>query len=148
MKKTIIRIGVAALFAIVSFTVIKAYVFPTQSGSKEVQIIFEVDQEVGDNLVVLDITTKTDALTVGDLLDEIVLEEKVEISYSGLKSDTYGRYILGYGDYVTTDSATGPWWLFNSTTNKDCVDAGFCSGIDLAPVYDQDIFVFTFTSTY
>lgn len=148
MKKNLIRISIASVLALALFWGAKTYLFPTQAGSKSVEVIVSVAQESGDPLVVLDTTVKTDALTFGDLLDEISTKENIVVQYAGTKTDTYGRYITGIGQYVTTDSAKGPWWLIDSKTNKDCLSAGFCNGIDLQSVYDQDIFTLNFSSSY
>jgi len=118
-----------------------------QKGSKQIQIVVSIDEN-GTNKVIYDKTTRTDALKLGDLLDELVTANKLSIDLSGNKTDAYGRFILGIEDYKVTDMAKGPWWLYNSTTNPDCVAAGYCAGIDMAPIYDKDIFTFTFTSTY
>lgn len=148
MKKNLIRIAVASILALVVFFGAKTLIFPTQVGSKEVELIVLVDQEVGEDLVVLDTTVRTDALTFGELLDEIAADENILVQYAGAKTDTYGRYIVGIGQYVTTDSAVGPWWLINSDTNVDCTSAGFCNGIDLQSIYDQDVFTLNFSSSY
>ena len=81
-------------------------------------------------------------------LETVLKEENLEYNFSGNVSDPFGRYIVGIGEYVTTDSAVGPWWLFNSTTNQDCVSAGYCPGMDITPLYDKDIFTFEFTASY
>ena len=72
----------------------------------------------------------------------------VDFELSGEKTDAFGRFIVGVDDYVTEDSAAGPWWLYDSETNPDCVSASYCSGIDQAPIYDKDLFTFTFTSSF
>ena len=148
MKKNILRISIAALIAAIAFFGLKDSLFATQSGAKEIQLVITVDEPTGSDKVLYDAKTRTDAETLGELLDELETDGKLDLNLAGAKSDPYGRYIVGINGVQTEDSAKGPWWLFNSTTNKDCVAAGYCAGIDMAPIYDQDLFTFTFTSTY
>ncbi len=118
-----------------------------QKGSKQIQIVVSIDEN-GTKKVIYDNTTRTDALKLGDLLDELTTAKKLAIELSGSKTDTYGRFILGIENHKVTDMTKGPWWLYNSATNPDCVSAGYCAGIDMAPIYDKDVFTFNFTSTY
>lgn len=148
MKKNLMRIGFASILAIGLFLVSKAYIFPSIIGNKEVQITITVEQENTDPLVVLEASYRTDAEFLGDLLEEISTEENIDFQFAGNKTDSFGRYIVGIGPYVTTDSAVGPWWLYNSSTNQSCITAGFCNGIDLQDIQDQDVFEFNFTSSY
>lgn len=148
MKKTLIRISIAAVIAAIAFFGLKGTLFATQAGAKEIQLIITVDEPTGTDKVVYDAKTRTDAETLGEYLDELQADGKLELTLAGAKTDPYGRYIVGINGILTEDSAKGPWWLFNSSTNKDCVAAGYCAGIDMAPIYDQDLFTFTFTSTY
>lgn len=148
MKKKSIRIVLAVLIASGLFFGLKPLIFPTQEGSKSVELILTVDPQEGEDLVVLNKSYRTDALTLADLLEEVSKEENITLQLAGSKTDSFGRYIVGIGQYITTDSANGPWWLINSETNQDCVSAGFCNGIDLQSIYDQDIFTLTFTSSY
>ena len=147
MKKKSIWIGSAIILSALLYVGLKPLLFPTQGGSKSVELTLTVDQAEGDDLIVLDKTYRTDAETLGDLLDEVSKEENIAMQLAGAKTDSFGRYIVGIGQYVTTDSAVGPWWLINSTTNKECVEAGYCNGIDLQSVYDNDVFNLNFTST-
>lgn len=88
---------------------------------------------------------ETDIQTLGDLIDRINESDVgYEFELGGSKQDTYGRFIVGINEYITQDMSSGPWWMYDSTTNKDCIEAGFCSGMDVLPVYDNDIFEFTF----
>lgn len=147
MKKNLVRIGVAVVLLVVGLFVYNQFFRKGVEGSKEVQIILTVDQE-GEDIVVLDVTKRTDDEMLGTFLESVLKEENLDYNFSGNVSDPFGRYIVGIGEYETTDSAVGPWWLFNSTTNKDCVSAGYCPGIDITPLYDKDIFTFEFTASY
>lgn len=147
MKKNVIRIGVAVVLLVGGLFVYNQFFRQGVEGSKEVQIILTVDQE-GENVVILDVTKRTDDEMLGTFLETVLKEENLEYNFSGNVSDPFGRYIVGIGEYVTTDSAVGPWWLFNSTTNQDCVSAGYCPGMDITPLYDKDIFTFEFTASY
>jgi hypothetical protein len=118
-----------------------------QAGSKAIRIVMTVEETAGKKTI-LDKTVRTDALTLGELLDQMQTKKQLKLNVAGTKSDQLGRYIVGINEYVTTDSAKGPWWLYNSLTNKECVSAKYCSGIDSAPIYDKDLFTFTFTSSF
>ncbi len=147
MKKNVVRIGVAVVLLVGGLFVYNQFFRQGVEGSKEVQIILTVDQE-GEDVVILDVTKRTDDEMLGTFLETVLKEENLEYNFSGNVSDPFGRFIVGIGEYVTTDSAVGPWWLFNSTTNQDCVSAGYCPGMDITPLYDKDIFTFEFTASY
>ena len=147
MKKNVVRIGVAVVLLVGGLFVYNQFFRQGVEGSKEVQIILTVDQE-GEDVVILDVTKRTDDEMLGTFLETVLKEENLQYNFSGNVSDPFGRYIVGIGEYVTTDSAVGPWWLFNSTTNQDCVSAGYCPGMDITPLYDKDIFTFEFTASY
>ena len=147
MKKNIIRIARASLLFVASITAYNYFTRQGNEGSKEVQIIIQVDQADQD-LIVLDVTKRTDDEMLGTFLETVLEEEGLEIEFAGNVTDQFGRYIIGIGEHVTKDSTVGPWWLFNSSTNPDCVSAGFCPGVDITPLYDKDIFIFDFTSSY
>ncbi len=108
-------------------------------------IIDEESQMLGSTNVLSN--DEEDLMLLGDVVDRInENEEQFTFELGGSKSDTYGRFIIGINEYVTEDMSVGPWWGYTSDTNQDCIDAGFCSGIDMLPVYDNDVFVFTFES--
>ncbi len=118
-----------------------------QAGSKAIRIVLSVDEATGKKTI-LDKTVRTDALTLGELLDQMQTKNLLKLNLAGNKSDQLGRYVVGINEFVTTDAAKGPWWLYNSLTNKECVSAKYCAGIDAAPIYDKDLFTFTFTSSF
>ncbi|TFG81886.1 MAG: hypothetical protein E4G74_03485 [Erysipelotrichales bacterium] len=118
-----------------------------QAGSKAIRIVLMIDAESGKTTL-MDKTVRTDALTLGELLDQMQTKKQLTLSLNGSKSDPFGRYIVGINEYITTDSTNGPWWLYNSITNPDCISAQYCAGIDQAPIYDKDLFTFTFTSSF
>lgn len=148
MKKTftkiliVLGIGAVLLGAVAWYNQSKL-----QVGSKAIRIVLMVDETTGSKTI-LDKTVRTDALTLGELLDQMQTKKQLTLELKGNKSDPLGRYIVGINEYVTVDAAKGPWWLYNSITNKDCVSAKYCAGIDTAPIYDQDLFTFTFTSSF
>ena len=147
MKKNLVRIGIAAVLLVGSLFIYNQFFRQGNVGAKEVQIILTVEQD-GQDVVILDVTQRTDDEMLGTFLETVLKEESLEYNFSGSVSDPFGRYIVGIGEYETKDSAVGPWWLFNSTTNEDCVSAGYCPGIDITPLYDKDVFTFEFTASY
>jgi hypothetical protein len=148
MKKTLTKvlivlgIGAVLLGAVAWYNHSKL-----QAGSKAIRIVLMVDETAGSKTI-LDKTVRTDALTLGELLDQMQTKKQLKLEFKGSKSDALGRYIVGINGYATTDAAKGPWWLYNSITNKDCIAAKYCAGIDTAPIYDKDLFTFTFTSSF
>jgi hypothetical protein len=86
----------------------------------------------------------TDAEMLSSLLEEMDEADYFTLHLGGEKTDQYGRFLAGFDEYVTEDMNVGPWWGYSSDNNKDCVEAGFCNGVDMAPIFDGDNFVFTF----
>ncbi len=147
MKK-LLSIITVILVAFGVYGVLKPIIFPTMTGEKTIELSIVVDDENGQIEVFSDLV-HTDSETLGDLLDEVdEFYDELDFSYSGEKTDAWGRMILSINEYETLDMSTGPWWLINSDNNKDCAAAGFCNGIDLQSVYDQDHFELNFTSAY
>ena len=146
--KNIVRIGLALLITAGLFLGIQAYQRSQyEKGLKEIHVIVYVPSNDSQlNQTLFDQTVHTDALTVGDLLDQLVLNKDLTVSFAGNKTDPYGRYIVGINGVISENSMSGPWWLYNSTTNSTCVSAGYCNGIDQQAITDQDVFEFTFTS--
>jgi hypothetical protein len=147
MKKFGLRIALAVVLMVGALAFVNSIYNPGQVGEKSVTLIFTVDVD-GVSETVMEFESKTDALMLGDLLDTVLTGNDIAFVTSGSKSDPFGRFILQISEYETKDMSTGPWWMFDSSTNEDCLSAGYCSGIDLTPLYDKDIFIFTFSSSY
>jgi len=143
MKKNVGRIGLAFLVLALSLGAYKVYTdSKLDQGSKSIQIVIQDDQKV----VLFDKTVRTDAETLGDLLDEMIVDHRFTVVFSGNKTDTYGRFITKINELEA--KATGPWWVYGSTTNAECIAAGFCGGIDVNPIHDKDIFTFSLSMGY
>lgn len=110
-------------------------------GEKEITVSIVIIDDT--EKVYLEKTVNTDAEMLSSLLEEMDEADYFKLHLGGNKTDQYGRFLIGFDDYVTEDMNVGPWWGYNSENNKDCVEAGFCSGVDMAPIYDGDDFVFT-----
>lgn len=148
--KSFLKMVLPVVLLIALFMVVQQLTKPNiEEGQKTIVLRFYVEEdgeviELGE----AEFTTndEEDLLLLGDVID--LSNENNDVGYSfelgGSKQDTYGRFIIGVNDYVTEDMSTGPWWMYDSTTNQDCLDAGFCSGIDVQPVYDNDVFEFTY----
>lgn len=148
MKKRLVYSLVAILLAFAVYFGLKPILFPTMAGEKDIQLTISVDAESGE-VIVFDELVHTDALTLAELLNEVdEFYDELNIEYQGSATDAYGRMILAVNDYRTEDMASGPWWMINSSNNLDCVAAGYCNGVDLQSIYDQDAFVLNFTSSY
>ena len=143
MKKNAVRIGLAFLVLVLSLGAYKVYSDSLRDqGSKSIQIIIQDESEK----VLFYKFVRTDAETLGDLLDEMIKEKKFTIVFEGIKTDVFGRYITQIND-VKAD-ATGPWWVYASTNNTECVAAGYCGGIDVNPIHDKDVFTFSLSMGY
>ena len=124
--------------------------FETNSVSTHGRIkTIELKIVLNDTDILFEESVQTDALTLGELIEEVdAFYEAISVEYSGSKTDAYGRMLLAINEHKTEDMSTGPWWLVESETNVDCVAAGYCNGIDLQSIYDQDHFELDFTSSY
>ncbi len=143
MKKILVRVFSAVLVGILLFVGIQHFIQPnTEEGAKSITIQVVIIEESEE--IIFDETINTDALYLAEVLEELEQNQLILVHLGGSKDDQYGRFLVGFNDYKTTDMSVGPWWGYSSETNQDCLDAGFCSGVDMAPVYDQDVFVFTF----
>jgi hypothetical protein len=90
-------------------------------------------------------SVKTDALTLAELLEELHEDEKLTITFSGSKTDPYGRGLQGINQIKTENMAVGPmWWGYTSPNNTKCLSDGFCSGVDFVAIEDGNEFIFTF----
>ncbi len=148
MKKNTLYALIALAVTTLIYGGVKPLLFPTMAGEKDIVLSIVVDDENGD-IQVFNETVHTDSETLGALLEEVdAFYDDLALSYQGEKTDAWGRMILSINEYATEDMAMGPWWVINSDNNKDCIEAGFCNGIDLQSVYDQDHFELNFTSSY
>ncbi len=84
-------------------------------------------------------------LTLGDVLDKVnKTSTEFKFTLNGSKFDSYGRFVSAINDRLA-DSSLSQFWSIESTTNKECLAAGFCSGVDLQMVHDADTFDFILT---
>ena len=144
MRKVWISLSVIAVIGLAYFG-LKPLLFPSMEGSKTIELKIVLN----DTDILFEESVQTDALTLGELIEEVdAFYEAISVEYSGSKTDAYGRMLLAINEHKTEDMSTGPWWLVESETNVDCVAAGYCNGIDLQSIYDQDHFELDFTSSY
>jgi hypothetical protein len=143
MKKTLFRVFGAVLVGILLFVGVNHFIQPNvEEGAKSVTVQVIIIDGVSETI--FDETINTDALFLSQVLEEIEQNQLITVHFGGSKDDQFGRFLVGFDDYVTEDMSIGPWWGYTSDTNQDCLSAGFCSGVDMAPVYDEDVFIFTF----
>lgn len=108
-------------------------------GDKTITITIE-QEVIGQTL-----TVKTDALTLAELLEELHEDEKLTITFSGAKTDPFGRALLGINEIKSESMAVGPkWWGHTSPNNTKCLSDGFCSGVDFVELEDGNTFIFKF----
>lgn len=111
-------------------------------GEKAITLIITFDTEPQQFVV------QTDAMTLGELLEELHTNNVFTVTFSGSPNDTFGRGLQGLNNLVTPQMSLGPqWWGWTSENNPQCVRDGFCSGVDFQTIEDGDIFVFTFSGS-
>ncbi len=143
MKKNVVRISIALLVLVLGLGTYKLYTDSRKDqGAKVIQIVIQNDK----NQVLFDKKERTDVETLGELLDEMIQDKLLEITFEGNKSDLYGRFIVKINDLKA--NATGPWWVYESANNTECVAAGYCGGIDVNPIHDADVFTFKLSLGY
>ena len=142
--KQLTRVFLAVFVGVLLFVGVQSLTQPAgEVGEKQITVQVIISE---NNEVIFEKTYRTDAVWLSEVLEEINANGWLDVTFAGSKDDPYGRFILGLGEYITEDLSTGPWWMYYSLTNQDCVEAGYCSGIDMAPVYDLDEFVFEFSN--
>jgi len=134
MKKKLLMILAAAVVFMGLGLVFKQVMPKKEVGSKEL-IITITNTIEGKELYSK--TIKTDALTLGELLDEREDFEAV------LVDSDFGRYVISLLG-VEGEEDWSIHWLYDSPNNKACQEAGYCTGADDLPIYDGDEFNFTF----
>lgn len=108
-------------------------------GDKSITLIIQ-HESIGQTLNV-----NTNALTLGELFEELHEAEKLSITFSGAKTDPFGRGLQGINTVVTENMATGPeWWGWESSNNTQCVKDGYCLGVDYQTLEDGNIFTFSY----
>lgn len=144
MKKVWMSIAVLGIVGL-AYLGLKPMLFPSMEGSKTINLKIVLE----DESIIFDSIIKTDALTLGELMEEVdEFYDDIHIEYTGSKTDAYGRMLLAINEHKTLDMSTGPWWLVESENNSDCLAAGYCNGVDLQSIYDRDHFTLNFTSSY
>ena len=118
--------------------------------AKEVTLTFKIDladdkQDIGELKV--SSTDENELLTLGDVIDKV---NNSDVNYkfilNGDKNSEYGRFLEAINDMIP-DPSKNQYWSIISRTNQDCLAAdGYCNGLDIQPVLDQDVFDFILTS--
>lgn len=140
-KKLIAIISMIVAVAIIYFG-IRFFLTKPETGNKTIYITL-IDQTADeDNTLIDNKAFKTDALTFYEFLDEEKKELKIIFGDSGFGHTVDEIYGLA-GDM---SSANGPWILYESPNNKSCVANGYCLGVDELAIFDDDSFIFKFTS--
>lgn len=141
MKNKIFKVLVAAsLLLLVVFGYQLVNKSKVEKGSKSITIT-AIDQRIDPPVYLIESKEfNTNALYLGELLDEINQQEQT-FSFTGNKTDMYGRMLVAIKD-IKQDLSANHYWMYESSNNVECKAAGFCSGVDQLPIYDQDVFVF------
>ncbi len=86
-----------------------------------------------------DITVEGNVQTLEEFL------EKADELNAKLTDSKYGKRLDGILDIETKDWNKGPWWLYSSTTNKDCKENNMCPAASELKIENGDDFTFNFT---
>lgn len=134
-SKTIKQVLIAALIFLSLYFGFKQFNKPkVVVGDKEITIII-LDKE--DNKV-FDEKINTDAELLGDLIDEINNDKEI-FKLAGSKSDEFGRFVESI---TLVEMADGEFWVYDSSNNTVCKAEGFCPGIDLLAIENNNDFTF------
>jgi len=147
-KNKLLKILIALSTFVLLFFGVKELTKPKiVEGIKTVEIII-IDYTGDEKVTIHQKTYQTNTELLSDFLIELNEKEELSLQLQGNRNDPYGRSIVMINGLETTDWNAGPWWTYESNTNQDCLSVGFCGGIDTVPIYDNDVFYFTFTSTF
>ena len=111
-----------------------------------------VANEMTLEIIILDADNETELFN-----DFVTVNGEVETLYDFLALATDLQVVMEEGEYgnlitsilgLEQNMDKGPWWLYESTTNQDCVAAGMCSGVDDVRIVNNDKFTFKLTSTF
>ncbi len=83
----------------------------------------------------------TDCDTLAELLKT---EQELQAK---LKDGPYGAYLYSLAGEAE-DEASGPWWVFSSDNNEDCLAMQMCPAIDQVHLHDHDAFTFSLISDF
>ena len=151
MTKRILKV-VLPLFIIVGI-IGGAYIYTkpaTVEGQKTIEIhFFDGRVEEGEDKIELatiewELIDEDNALFLGDAIDLINVGDENFIVFFLSEPSEYGRMVEGIevgAIYSNTDTT---FWVIDSENNVQCIEDGFCSGIDSQAIFDGDIFEFTY----
>lgn len=83
-------------------------------------------------------------VTTLSTLKEWLLENKDVLVLVGADGE-YGYYITSISG---SDEGDGYYWVYESDTNQDCKDFGFCPVVDECNLQDKDQFTFKLTNNF
>lgn len=135
-RKTLLQVLAAVVIFAGLYFGIKAINQPkVTAGDKAIKIVV-VDKEDG---VAFEKTFNTDTELLGELLDEVNIDEDDMFVLAGSKDDEFGRFLEAI---KLVEIEEGEWWGINSDNNTVCEAEGFCPGIDSLAMEDGNNFSF------
>ena len=142
MRKKIIIALLAIIVVVSGYLFLKSFKPKVESGSKMIYVTL-INEVAGETLIDNQ-AFKTDALTLGQFLDETHEGLSITIGDGG-----FARSIDEFNGLVSDlTSTTGPWLVYESPNNQACALSGFCNVIDEVPIYDQDHFIFKYIDSF
>jgi hypothetical protein len=82
--------------------------------------------------------------TVETLEDFLEVQDQFEVV---MEVGEYGSLITSLAG-AAQDSANGPWWVYESDNNAQCLEAGYCDAASSLKITDGDNFTFNLTSSF
>jgi len=115
----------------------------TEAQVTETTTLNIVINNVDENVELFNGAVEVDG-TFDTLEDFLVAQDQFEVS---METGEYGALITSMNG-VSQDSANGPWWVYESDNNTQCVEAGYCDAASSLKITDGDNFIFNLTSSF
>jgi len=112
--------------------------------AEEVTIQIKVINKDDGDTIVFDDEVTSEIPSESSLADFLTDQTAFDVT---LSEGAYGLQIDKIAGLVA-DMTSGPYIVYDSSNNKQCLEAGFCDGVSNLIVEDGDSFTFTYTSTF
>lgn len=131
-KKTKLLLAAIAVILLVG---VSMFTYTSMQDNNKKTIVINVKTPKNEH----HLEVKNDAATLKELLES---EKDLKAE---LKDGPYGAYLESLmGEAQDMDK--GPWWVYSSENNEDCVKQGMCPAVEKVNLKDKDSFTFSLTS--